>query len=150
MKDASSLRPCVLDTTMNALAINTWMDDFHSYRFASGWSSGPQHVQKAYLKNVLSEDIMIAVNFRHTPTVDEILENVKAYLQTNVAPIELTRLEALRYRGPPGQSQTETTNRTMQLFRNAEMHVMTGNDIMILGAINSVTDGDIMKELTKS
>ena len=101
------------------------------------------------MKNVLSEDIMIAINFRHIATVDEILELVKTYLDTNVAPIELTRLEALRYRGPHGQTQTETTNRTMQLFRNAEMHLMTGNDIMTLGAINSVTDGDIMRELTK-
>ena len=97
MKDATALRPGILDTTMNVLAINMWMDNFNSYRFASGWSAGPHHVQKAYLKNVLSEDIMIAIDFRHTATVDEILDNVKAYLQTNVAPIELTRLEALRY-----------------------------------------------------
>ena len=66
-----------------------------------------------------------------------------------MTPIELTRLEALRYRGPPGQTQTETTNRTMQLYRNAEMHLMSGEEVMKLGAINSVTDGEIMKELTK-
>ena len=37
----------------------------------------------------------------------------------------------------------------MQLYRNAEMHLMSGEDIMKLGAINSVTDREIMKELTK-
>ena len=149
MKDASALRPGTLDITMTSLAINTWFDDFNSYRFASGWSSGPHHVQKAYLKNVLSEEIQIAIDFRHIGTIDEILRVTKDYLERTVTPIELTRLEALRYRGPPGQSQTATTNSTMQLYRNAEMHMMSGEDIMKLGAINSVTDREIMKELTK-
>ena len=61
----------------------------------------------------------------------------------------MTRLEAMRYRGSPGERQTAVTDRTMQLYRNAGMHLMTGEDIMKLGAINSVTDGEIMKELTK-
>ena len=71
MKDASALQPGTLDITMTSLAINMWFDDFNSYRFASGWSSGPHHVQKAYLKNVLSEEIQIAIDFRHIETIDE-------------------------------------------------------------------------------
>ena len=112
MKDASALKPEMLDITMTSLAINTWFDDFQSYRFASGWSSGPQHVQKAYLKNILSEEIQVAIDFRNIRTVDVILRITKDYLDRTVTPTELTRLEALRYKGSPGQSQTATTNCT--------------------------------------
>ena len=95
------------------------------------------------------KEIQIAVDFRSIRTVDEILRITKDYLDRTVTSTELTRLEALRYRGSPGESQTATTNRTMQLYRNAGMHLMTGEEIMKLGAINSVKDGEIMKELTK-
>ena len=145
MKDASALKPETLDIHMTSLAINSWFDDFQSYRFASSWSSGPHHVQKAYLKNIISEEIQVAIDFRNIRTVDEILRITRDYLDRTVTPQELTRLEALRYRGPPGQSQTATTNYTMQLYWNAGMHLMSGEDIMKLGAINSVTDKEIMK-----
>ena len=120
-----------------------------NYRFASGWSQGPQHVQKGYLKNIISNEIRIAIDFRNQRTVDEILWITKDYLERTVTPIELTRLEALRYKGSTGESQTAITNKTMELYRNAEMHLMTGADIMKLGAINSVIDPEIMRELTK-
>ena len=69
-KDAVALKPEMLETSMSSLQINTWFDDFMNYRFASGWSQGLQHVQKGYLKNIISDEIRIAVDFRNQRTVD--------------------------------------------------------------------------------
>ena len=63
-KDTTSLKPDVLETTMSPSNINNWFEDFEAYRHASGWDTGDHHVQKAYLKQLVSEEIRTAVNFK--------------------------------------------------------------------------------------
>ena len=53
MKDATSLKPDILKTTMSASSIMDWFENFNSYRFASGWGTGPAYIQKVYLKMVV-------------------------------------------------------------------------------------------------
>ena len=99
----------------------------------SGWGQGDNHrFQLVYLQTVVSNEIRTAINFDSVRTVQNALHQIKEYLNMEVMPLNLQRLEVLRYKPPLGQSQTVTTQTIIQMFREANGFERTPNDILII------------------
>ena len=74
---------------------------------------------------------------------------MRTYLDITVMPLVLVKLQALRYQAPHGESQTVTTNKVLQLYREANINTMSGEEIGHLMAIHSVTNKEIIEDINK-
>ena len=109
---------------MSALLLSDWFTQFDNYRGASGWGSGPQKTQLAYMRPCISAELITAVSFDTLTNVETALENIREYLDQTVKPLTLRRLEVLRYKPPQGQSVTQVVQNVISMFRDARMEDM--------------------------
>ena len=61
-----------------------------------------------------------------------------------VMPLTLRQLEVVRYRPPPGQTQTQTIQTIMQMFREADFWNMTPEQLCKVILLNTVQTTDLM------
>lgn len=112
---------------------------------ASGWGQNDSHrTQLAYLCTVVSDEIRTALNFDSIRTVQNALHQIKEYLDMAVVPLNLQRLEVLRYKPPQGQSQTVTIHIIMQMFREVNGFKLTPIMILIICLLKMIQDKNLM------
>ena len=137
----------MLETSMPPLSLSEWFKSFEYYKEASAWGTGSHKTQLAYLRMCISEEIRTAVQFNYLKTVPEALYEIKTYLDMAVMPLTLRQLEVVRYRPPPGQTQTQTTQTIMQMFREADYWNMTPEQLCKVILLNTVQTTDLMAKV---
>ena len=136
---------------MPQLTIKNWFKCFDNYCHASGWGQGDNHrTQLAYLCMCLSEEIRTAVDYDNLETVDKALFEIKAYMTSFVMPLTLQRLDLFRYSPPPGQSQSDTTQTVVELFRNCDGFTITPKEVLIICLLNTIQEKSVLVKVQEA
>ena len=131
----------MLETSLPSMQMKDWYRKWENYKEASGWGQGENHkTQLAYLRIVVSDEFLMAINFDGMNTVARAIYEIKRYLNMAVMPLTLQRLEMLCYKPPAGQSQTMTTQTLVQMFRESEGFTMTPEETLIICMLNTITN----------
>ena len=145
MNDAKGLKPEMLEPTLPPLQMKDWYRKWENYQLAGGWGQGDNHrTQLAYLCTCVSDEIRTAINFDSVRTEQNALHQIKEYLDMAIMPLNLQRLEVLRYSLPTRQSQTVTTQTIVQMFREANGFDLNPNEVLIICLLNIIQDKNLM------
>ena len=142
--DAKGLKPMTLSIDLPALQVHEWFKSFENYRAASGWSQDDHHIQMAYMRPCLSEDIRTAIEFDELNSVNQAITRIQEYLATSVRPITLQQLNVLRLTSSGGETQSQVTHKTIEMFRQANMFDITGNDLLKVVLLHTIQEKAVM------
>merc|ERR1712112_189235 len=148
---ANALKPVELTVSIQAHEMTAWREQWVEYRDNSAFSNFGERSILAYLKQCVSREILIVVNYKEKNTEDELLQAIQEYLDTKVHPKVIRQLEIWRARQSDGSTVTESMSRQVCAFYDSNMEGNTPEDWLKLLLYATCTDKEILtKILTKT
>ena len=90
---ATTLKPVELTVSIQAHEMTAWREQWTEFRDNSAFSAHGEAAVLAYLKQCVSREILIAVNYKEKDTEEELLQAIQEYLDTKVHPKVIRQLE---------------------------------------------------------
>merc|ERR1712120_18596 len=72
------------------------------------------------------------------------LYDIKNYMASSVMQLTLQRLDLLRYSPPQGQSQSQTTQTVVELFRNCDGFNIKPEEVLIICLLNTIQEKSVL------
>ena len=129
------------------MGISEWFKKWHLYVSASEFGHGKEDVVLGTLGTFLSDEIKAAVHFSERYSVNEILEDVRDYLDNSVCPLPLQHLEVVRFIQTPGMSPAEAAHCMCKMFMNNHMGLCTEDDWLFLLVLSLQQNKDVMTKI---
>merc|ERR1712177_139024 len=148
---ANALKPVELTVSIQAHEMTAWRERWVEYRDNSAFSNHGERSILAFLKQCVSREILIAVNYKEKHTEDELLQAIQEYLDTKVHLKVIRQLEIWRARQSVGSTVAESMRRQVCAFYDSNMEGNTPEDWLKLLLYATCTDKEILtKILTKT
>merc|ERR1712215_405093 len=106
---ATTLKPVELTVSIQAHEMTAWREQWTEFRDNSAFSAHGEAAVLAYLKQCVSREILIAVNYKEKDTEEELLQAIQEYLDTKVHPKVIRQL--WRARQSDGSTVAESMRR---------------------------------------
>ena len=90
---ATTLKPEELTVSIQAHEMTAWREQWAAFRDNSAFSTHGDAAVLAYLRQCVSREILLAVNYREKRTEEELLEAIQEYLDTKIHPKVIRQLE---------------------------------------------------------
>merc|ERR1712208_247269 len=110
------LKPVELTVSIQAHEMTAWREQWKEFRDNSVFSAHGEAAVLAYLKQCVSREILIAVNYKEKNTEEELLQAIQEYLDTKVHPKIIRQLEIWRAKQSDGSSVAESMRRQVCQF----------------------------------
>ena len=125
---ASALKPEELTSSIAAHDISVWVEQWNEFKENSAFSKQGEKSIIAYLKTCVSRDILSAIDYKNRNTEKEMLDAIRAYLDTKVHPKIIRQLEIWRAKQSSGSSMAESMRRQVCQFYDMNMENNTVED----------------------
>merc|ERR1712240_950396 len=76
--------------------------------------------------------------------------DIRAYMTSSVMPLTLQRWDLFRYTPPPGQSQSATTQKVVELFRNCKGFSITPDEVLIICLLNTIQEKSVLVKVQEA
>merc|ERR1711895_90481 len=148
---ATTRKPVELTLSIQAHEMTAGREQWVEYRDNSAFSNFGEQAVLAYLKQCVSREILIAVNYKEKNTEEELLQAIQEYLDTKVHPKVIRQLDIWRARQSDGSTVAESMRRQVMAFYDSNMDGNSPEDWLKLLLYATCTDKEIlMKILTKT
>ena len=117
------------------------------FRDNSAFSAHGEQAVLAYLKQCVSREILIAVNYKEKNMEEELLKAIQEYLDTKVHPKVIRQLEIWRARQSDGSTVAESMRRQVCAFYDSNMEGNTPEDWLKLLLYTTCTDKEILTKV---
>merc|ERR1712240_524076 len=144
---ANALKPVELIVSIQAHEMTAWREQWVEYRDNSAFSNLRERSILAYLKQCVSREILIAVNYKEKHTEDELLQAIQEYLDTKVHPKVIRQLEIWRARQSDGSTVAESMRRQVCAFYDSNRKGNTPEDWLKLLLYTTCTDKEILTKV---
>merc|ERR1712215_352436 len=144
---ATTLKPVELTVSIQVHEMTAWREQWTEFRDNSVFSAHGEAAVLAYLKQCVSREILIAVNYKEKNTEEELLQAIQEYLDTKVHPKEIRQLEIWHARQSDGSTVAESMRRPVCAFYDSNMEGNTPEDWLKLLLYATCTDKDILTKI---
>merc|ERR1712177_169059 len=144
---ATTLKPVELTVSIQAHEMTAWREQWTEFRDNSAFSAHGEAAVLAYLKQCVSREILIAVNYKEKNTEEELLQAIQEYLDTKVHPKVIRQLEIWRAHQSDGSTVTESMRRQVCAFYDSNMEGNTPEDWLKLLLYATCTDKEILTKI---
>ena len=144
---ANALKPVELTVSIQAHEMTAWREQWVEYRDNSAFSNFGERSILAYLKQCVSREILIAVNYKEKNTEEELLQAIQEYLDTKVHLKVIRQLEIWRARQSDGSTVAESMRRQVCAFYDSNMEGNTPEDWLKLLLYATCTDKEILTKI---
>merc|ERR1712208_127288 len=141
------LKPVELTVSIQAHEMTAWREQWTEFRDNSAFSAHGEAAVLAYLKQCVSREILIAVNYKEKDTEEELLQAIQEYLDTKVHPKVIRQLEIWRARQSDGSTVAESMRRQVCNFYDSNMEENTPEDWLKLLLYTTCTDKEILTKV---
>merc|ERR1712208_212120 len=141
------LKPVELTVSIQAHEMTVWREQWTEFRDNSAFSAHGEAAVLAYLKQCVSREILIAVNYKEKDTEEELLQAIQEYLDTKVHPKVIRQLEIWRARQSDGSTVAESMRRQVCAFYDSNMEGNTPEDWLKLLLYTTCTDKEILTKV---
>merc|ERR1711867_104727 len=147
---ANALKPVELNVSIQAHEMTAWREQWVEFRDNSAFSAHGDAAVLAYLKQCVSREILIAVNYKEKNTEDELLQAIQEYLDKKIHPKVIRQLEIWRARQSEGSTVAESMRRQIMAFYDSNMDANSPEDWLKLLLYATCTDKDILTKILAS
>merc|ERR1712177_127254 len=144
---ATTLKPVELTISIQAHKMTAWREQWEEFRDNSAFSNFGEKSVLAYLKQCVSREILIAVNYKEKNTEEELLQAIQEYLDTKVHPKVIRQLEIWHARQSEGSTVAESMRRQVCAFYDSNMEGNTPEDWLKLLLYATCTDKKILTKI---
>merc|ERR1711895_169871 len=144
---ATTLKPVELTVSIQGHEMTAWREQWTEFRDNSAFSAHGEAAVLAYLKQYVSREILIAVNYKEKNTEEELLQAIQEYLDTKVHPKVIRQLEIWRACQSDGSTVTESMRRQVCAFYDSNMEGNTPEDWLKLLLYATCTDKEILTKV---
>merc|ERR1712120_10446 len=144
---ATTLKPVELTLSIQAHKMTAWREQWVEFRDNSAFSAHGEQAVLAYLKQCVSREILIAVNYKEKNTEEELLQAIQEYLDTKVHLKVIRQLEIWRARQSDGSTVAESMRRQVCAFYDSNMEGNTPEDWLKLLLYATCTDKEILTKI---
>ena len=144
---ANALKPVELTVSIQAHEMIAWRVQWVEYRDNLAFSNFGEKSILAYLKQCVSREILIAVNYKEKNTEEELLQAIQEYLDTKVHLKVIRQLEIWRARQSDGSTVAESMRRQVCAFYDSNMEGNTPEDWLKLLLYATCTDKEILTKI---
>merc|ERR1712208_103329 len=141
------LKPVELTISIQAHEMTTWIEQWKEFRDNSAFSLLGEKAILAYLKQCVSREILIAVNYKEKNTEEELLQAIQEYLDTKVHPKVIRQLEIWCARQSDGSTVAESMRRQVCNFYDSNREGNTPEDWLKLLLYTTCTDKEILTKV---
>merc|ERR1711895_231515 len=144
---ATTLKPEELTVSIQSHEMTAWREQWAAFRDNSPFCNHGEAAILAYLKQRVSREILLAVNYREKNTEDELLQAIQDYLDTKIHPKVIRQLEIWRARQSDGSTVAESMRRQVMAFYDSNMGGNSLEDWLKLLLYATCTDKEILTKI---
>ena len=141
------LKPEELTVSIQAHEMTAWREQWAAFRDNSAFSTHGDAAVLAYLRQCVSREILLAVNYREKTTEEGLLEAIQEYLDTKIHPKVIRQLEIWRGRQSDGSTVAEAMRRQVMSFYDSNMDANSPQDWLKLLLYATCTDSVILTKI---
>merc|ERR1712240_672901 len=144
---ANALKPVELTISIQAHEMTAWREQWEEFRDNLAFSNFGEKSVLAYLKQCVSREILIAVNYKEKNTEEELLQAIQEYLDTKVHPKVIRQLEIWHARQGNGSSVAESMRRQVYQFYDTNMEKNEVEDWLKLLLYTTCQDKELLSKI---